>query len=190
MERISTPQSLVVYEPYGAGLLCALVYVTRADDVYRWWMGAGEKELRSAYFMLEHFYASKPTRFYASAGMDLYGGLRVQLGARQPALDKPILLDQDVARELDRVQGVFVAEWLAFDDDGDAGREREAYNRLGLPLGRVAIRSARLGKLAQGERVWSYHTHDFDGQILDHLERYWPLDYRPSRDPSVSVRPH
>jgi hypothetical protein len=182
MEKGTTPQSLIAYAPYGAGLMCALFYVSRGVDVYGWWIGKCGSDYRSAYFKLENFFTTKPMRFYATDGMDLYGGLRFHYSARQPVLDKPVPMDDDVCHELDRLQNVFVAEWLVFEDGADIGAERDEYKRLGLPLGHVAVRSKRLGKLDESDSVWSYRSHDFDLHILERLERYWPLDYRPSRE--------
>jgi hypothetical protein len=45
---------------------------------------------------------------------------------------------------------------LVLADGTDVGTEREAYNRLGLILGHVAIRSKRLGKLEETGAVSSY----------------------------------
>jgi len=182
MEKRSTPQSLIVYAPYGADLMCALFYICRGADVFGWWIGKCGPDLPSAYFKLENFFTSKPTRFYATDGMDLYGGLRLLYSARQPALDKPVPLEDEVCHELDRLQNLFVAEWLVFEDGADIEAEREAYHELGLPLGHVGVRSKRLGKLDESDSVWSYRSHDFDLQVLDYLERYWPLDYHPARD--------
>jgi hypothetical protein len=177
---MKTPQSYLAYAPYGVGLMCALVYFERDADVYGWWTGARDSDYSSAYFRLENYYSTKPTRFYASDGMDLWGGWKYLYTAREPALDKPLAVDSDAARELDRVQGVFAAEWLVYEDDPAAGAEREEYARMGLALGHVALRAKRLGRLEQSGAVWIYRSHDFDLGVLEFLQRYWPLDYRRS----------
>jgi hypothetical protein len=189
METRSNLQSLVTYAPYGEGLLCAMFYFRRGPDVFGWWIGRSGGDYRSAYFKLENFYTTRPTRFYATEGMDLYGGLRFLYSARQPALDRPVELEQDVCRELDRLQNVFTAEWLVFEDGADLADEHDAYHELGLPLGGVAIRSKRLGRLEEKDSVWTYRSHDFDSQVIEYLERRWPLDYRPSRKPRTQDRP-
>ncbi|MGH8648913.1 MAG: hypothetical protein ACREUP_06360, partial [Burkholderiales bacterium] len=70
--RVTTPQQLIVYAPYGVGVMCALVYFERGPDVYGWWIGARDAEWHSAYFMLEEFFTTRQTRFLAAEGMDLY----------------------------------------------------------------------------------------------------------------------
>jgi hypothetical protein len=175
-----TPQSFIAYAPFGIGLMCALVYFERDSDVYGWWTGARDSDHHSAYFRLEYFYSTKPTRFYATEGMDLYGGWRYLYTAREPVLDKPLPVDDAAAHELDRVQGMFAAEWLVFADDPHAGSEREAYARMGLPLGRAAVRSRRLGRLDESQAVWIHRSRGFDAGVLRFLQQYWPLDYRAS----------
>jgi len=175
---MNTPQTHIAYAPWGAGLLCALVYLERGDDVYGWWLGARDVEWHSAYFRLAHFYTSKPTRFLASEGMDLYGGWKHLYTARTPDLDKPEPVDNDAAHDLDRVQGMFAREWLVFEDDEDAAAERAAYEKMGLPLGHVAVRSKRLGKLDESQAVWIHRSRGFDAAVLETLQQHWPLDYR------------
>jgi hypothetical protein len=161
-------------------LLAALLTLERGDDVYGWWLGARDAEWHSAYFRLAHFYSSKPTRLLATEGMDLYGGWKFLYNARHPALDRPEPVDDDAAHELDRAQALFAAEWLVFEDDPDASAERAAYEKMGLPLGHVAIRSKRLGKLDERQAVWIHRSHGFDANVLETLQRHWPLDYRAS----------
>src|SRR5512146_3026867 len=107
-----TPQSFIAYVPYGVGIMCALVYIEKADDVYGWWIGARDAEYLSSYFKLENFFTTRPTRFYATDSMDRYGGWKFLYSARKPLLDKPVPIDDEVAHELDRLQDMFVAEWL------------------------------------------------------------------------------
>ena len=175
---MSTPQSLIAYAPFGAGLMCGLLTIERGSDVYGWWIGARDAEFHTAYFRLAEFFTSKPTRFYATEGMDLYGGWKYQYTARELALDKPVPVDDAAAHELDRMQGVFAAEWLVFEDDAHIAAEREAYAKMGLILGHVAVRSKRIGKLDESQPLWLYRSHDFDLHVLDFLQRYWPLDFR------------
>lgn len=174
------PKTFIAYAPFGAGVLCALFYFERDQDVYGWWIGARDSESHTAYFWLEAFYTSHPTRFHASEGMDLYGGWRYLYSARQPRLDKPVAVDDAAAHELERLQSAFAAEWLVFEDDRDIGSEREAYGRMGLILGRVAIRSRRLGRLDERQPVWLYRSHGCDLNVVEYLQKHWPLDARES----------
>lgn len=175
---MATPQSYVAYAPFGAGLMCAVICFEHGTDVVGWWTGARGYEYHSAYFKLEKFFNTKPTRFYATDGMDLYGGWKFLYSAREPLLDAPVPVEDEVAHELDRVQGMFAAEWLFFEDDADTADERVTYEKLELPLRHVNLRSKRLHKLDEGQPVWIYHSHDFDLDVIDFLQEHWPLDYR------------
>lgn len=176
----STPRTLVAYAPYGVGVMCALFYFERGADVYGWWIGARDLEWHSAYFKLEDFFTRKPTRFYASEGTDLYGGWKYCYSDPEPALDRPVAVADEAAHELERVQDMFVAEWLFFGDDPDADAERRAYDEYRLPLAHVNVRARRLNKLDKHQAVWTWRSHDLDAGVLDYLARHWPLDYRGS----------
>ena len=178
--RVTTPQQFIAYAPYGVGLMCALVYFERGADVYGWWIGARDAEWHSAYFKLEEFFTSRQTRFLAAEDMDLYGGWKRLYSAREPVLDKPEPVADEAVHELDRVQGMFAAEWLFFEDDAKADGDRKAYEKYNMPLAHVNVRARRLNKLDKHEAVWTYRSHGLDAAVLDYLQRYWPLDYRGS----------
>jgi len=175
---MAEPKSFVAYAPFGVGVMCALFYFERKKEVYGWWIGARDLEFHSAYFNLEDYFTTSPARFYATEGMDLYGGWRYLYSARRAALDKPVPIEDTVVHELDRLQGAFAAEWLVFEDDRNIEAEREAYGRMGLILGHAAIRSKRIGAFDVSQPVWLYRSHDFDLHVLDYLQTYWPLDFR------------
>jgi len=175
---MTPPQSFIAFAPFGVGLMCALIYTERGADVYGWWTGARDSEYHSAYFKLESFFTTKPTRFYATDGMDLYGGWKFLYSAREAALDKVVPVEDEVAHELDRLQGLFVAEWLFFDDDEELKAETRAYDEMGFPVRHVNIRSKRLAKLDESQPVWIYRSRDFDAAVLEYLQQHWPLDYR------------
>lgn len=175
---MGTPQSYIAFAPFGIGVMCALTCFERGKHVYGWWLGARDSEYESAYFKLESYFTTGATRFYATAGMDLYGGWRFLYSDRTPRLDKPVPVEDEVAHELDRLQGEFVAEWLFFDDDPRARHERIEYDKANFPLRHVNLRPVRLRRFDQSQPVWLYHSHDFDMEILRYLQRYWPLDYK------------
>jgi hypothetical protein len=177
---MATPQSHISYAPFGVGVMCAVVYIERGNDVYGWWTGARDSEYHTAYFKLEDFFSTKPTRFYATDGMDLYGGWVRLYSAKAPVLDKAVSIEDEVAHELDWLQDMFVAEWLFFADDPGAGAERKAYEEMANPLRHVNIRSKRLNRLDQGDAVWVHWSHDFNRAVLDYLQQHWPLDCRAS----------
>jgi len=165
--------------------MCALFYFEQGPDVYGWWTGPSHSRDYSAYFKLEAFFTTRSTLFYATGGMDLYGGWRFLYSARTAALDKPLPVDEDAAHELDRLQSVFVAEWLFFDDDPDAAAERQSYDRLKLPVRHVNIRAEGLKRLTGDGSEWRYLARDFDMDVLEYLQRHWPLDYRDDRKPPL-----
>lgn len=185
----TVPRTFIAYRPFTAGVMCALFYFEKGPDIYGWWIGPRHSRYYSAYFKLEDFFTTHSTRFYATGGMDLYGGWRFLYSARTAALDKPVTVEEDAAHELDRLQGIFVAEWLFFDDDADAAAEREAYEKMKLPVRHVNIRADALERLTSDGPEGRYRSHDFDMAVLDYLQRHWPLDYRKTWEPrSGAVR--
>ncbi|MGZ5095508.1 MAG: hypothetical protein ACXWCY_21485 [Burkholderiales bacterium] len=175
------PRTFIAYRPFGAGLRCAIFYFEIGPHVYGWWIGRRRSRYYSAYFKLEDFFSARSTLFYATGGMDLYGGWRFLYSARTAALGTPLPVEDDAAHELDRLQGIFAAEWLFFEDDPGAAAEREAYEKLKMPLRRVNIRASSLNRLIEKDAELQYLSHDFDMDVLDYLQRHWPLDYRKPR---------
>ncbi len=52
-------ECFLAYAPRGGGLLCAVVYRARGDDVYGWWVGRDANlEYPPAFFMLENYYTT------------------------------------------------------------------------------------------------------------------------------------
>jgi len=76
----TVPRTFIAFAPYGVGVLCALFYFEKVRDLYGWWIGARDSEYHSAYFKLEEYFATKPTRFYATQGCNLYGGWPLDYG--------------------------------------------------------------------------------------------------------------
>lgn len=181
------PRSFIACRPFSAGLTCALFYFESGVDVYGWFMGPQDSRYYSAYFKLEDFFTTGSTRFYATGGMDLYGGWRFLYSARTAALDAPIPVEDAVAHELDRLQGVFAAEWLFFDDDPHAAAERDAYAKMKWPVRHVNVRPAVLEGFGSEEPEWIHRSHDFNADVLDFLQRHWPLDYRHDWTPRANA---
>ncbi len=174
---MGTPQSYIAFAPFGIGIMCAVTWMERVNDVYGWWVGARDTEFQTAYFRLEDFYTRRAPRFYASEGSDLYGGWRYCYTAKDPRLDKPLPIDDAVAHELDRLQDQFAAEWLFFEDDERAPQERVEYDKANFPLRAVNLRPTRLRRFDQSEPVWIHHSAHYDENVLRCLQRSWPLDY-------------
>ncbi len=157
---------------------CAVVYLKADPHVYGWFTGPRNGDIVSAYFMLEHFYASGGTRFLASAGSDLYGGWRYDYSRHPAQLDSAFEVEDDICHRLEELQAAFIGEWLFYRDDPRAAADADAYARDEIALGAVNIRHRRIAKLSRLQAVWSYYSRDFEHQALEQLMRGWPLDYK------------
>ena len=179
--RPSVPRVHIAFAPYGAGLVCALFYFECSCDVYGWCIGASGPDYHSAYLKLEDYFTAKETRFLATLGSDLYGGWRFLYSSKQPLLEERLAIDEDAAHELERVQDMFVREWLFFDDAPDAAAEQARYSRMELPVRKVNVRADGLNRLQDfgpdAQPVWQFRSPGFDNGVLEYLERHWPLDY-------------
>jgi hypothetical protein len=87
----ATARSFIAFAPYGVGVDCALFYFKQGRDIYGWWMGARDSECHCAYFKLEDYFSTRPTRFYVTEGPDLYGGWRFMYSARIPRLRQAVV---------------------------------------------------------------------------------------------------
>jgi len=174
---MSEHEAFLAYAPRGPGLLCALAYFTVEKDVYGWWTGFKDYGYLSAYFKLDSFYAPENTAFLATEGSDLYGGWRFDYARSEPALDRPVPVEDAVAHRLDQLQELFFNEWLFARADPVAQGELEAYASGELALQDVNIRHRRLNKLDHHGAVWIYRSHGLDGHVVDYLSARWPLDY-------------
>jgi len=170
-------RSFIAFAPYGVGVVSALFYFEHGRDIYGWWIGARDSECHTAYFKLEDYFSTRETRFYATEGADLYGGWRFVYSAKAPRLDKPVPVDEEIVHELDRIQGVFIAEWLFFEDAPEPSPERAAYEKMNFAVRHVNVRAEAITRLERRAPLWMYRSHDFDERVLEYLERYWPLDY-------------
>lgn len=173
----ANPESFIAYAPR-AGLLCALVYLARGDDVCGWWIGrdAGA-EYRTAYFLIENYYTPREGAFFTTVDGDLYGGWRIDYHAVPPALPRPVAVDDALAHTLEQLQSAFTREWLVFADDTDAPAQAAGYAQAELAMGAVAVRHNRLARLDRTQPVWRHFSHGLDHQVLARLSRDWPLCY-------------
>lgn len=178
---MATPTAFLAYAPQGPGLMCAVVCLAERNDVFGWWIGSQQGLYPPSYFMLENFYSTAGTCFYATAGGDVYGGWRVDYSEPHGLLPEPLPLKDELCHRLEQLQFAFVREWLFFADEGDADTVAEiaAYEKLGLPVLPVGIQHRRLGKLDQHGPVWTYASPGLDMNVVGYLRRHWPLDYGP-----------
>lgn len=172
------PQSFVAYAPRGAGLLVAMTYIVDSVNVAGWWIGHRDYSYESAYFLLENFYSTHPTEFFASTGSDIYGGWRDNFARRPSQLQSPIRVEDALCHRLAEMQDAFASEWLFFDTDNNAQAELTQYAEAELALRDVNIRFEKLTRLNREAPVWRYQSHAFEYRVLDYMQSRWPLDYR------------
>ena len=179
-QRVLVPHaSYLAYAPRGAGVLCALCYFTENPHVCGWWTGARGLEFAPGYFMLESFYSTAETRFFAAAGGDLYGGWRYDYERDPPELSDPVPVDDGICHRLEALQSAFAAEWLFLADDPDSAPEIAEYEAAGLPVQPVNIRYRRLKRFEAGRPVWTFASADADLNLVAYLRSRWPLDHGP-----------
>lgn len=172
----SDPQCFIAYVPRGVGLLCALVYTVRGNDVYGWWVGPSNGEYQANFFRLADYFTEHERAFYTTRGGDLYGGWVRDYDAKSPVLDKPVAVDDPLCHDLEHMQFVFAREWLSFPGDEDAAEEENRYHEGELAHQDVNVRFHRLNKLDKRQPVWIYRSAGFDRNILRRLMQDWPLE--------------
>lgn len=174
----SDPQCFLAYAPRGVGLLCAVAYTVRKDDVCGWWVGSMNSEYQTGFFLLENYFSPNEKAFYATKGGDLYGGWVFDYDAKPSELDKPVAVNEAICHDLERMQFVFAQEWLSFPGDADATQETARYHQAELAHQDVNVKFHRLNKLDKNEAVWTYRSAGMDLNIIKRLMRNWPLECR------------
>lgn len=165
---MQTPNIFIAYAPRGAGLRCALAYLTSERDAYGWFTGPRhDSTVASCYFLLEGLFSQAETRYEAVDAADLHSAW---------------LLDEARRHELARMQETLAREWLFYRDDPRAAAELEAYTEAELAAGELNLRFEQLAKLDKGQPNWTYYSPHFERTVLRHLAARWPLEYRPHVD--------
>src|SRR5690348_16052830 len=135
-----TPEIFLAYAPRGAGLRCALMYLTSARDVYGWFTGPRhDASVAAAYFLLEGLFSDAPARYDAVDAAALHSAWPLEEARRH---------------ELAQEQEAFAGEWLVGRDDPRAAAERAAYAEAELAAGELNLRFERLAKLDKGQPNW------------------------------------
>lgn len=182
MNAHSTSECFIAYAPRGGGLLCAVVYLVRGDDVCGWWVG---RDANAAYppcfFLLENYYTTHERAFLTTRGGDLLGGWVQDHDSPRGALDPALPIEDAMARELDQLQFTFAREWLVYPEDEDAEEQSRLYADAELGTGAVTVRFQRLGRFDKSQPAWRCFSHDLDYNVIERLMRCWPLDYRTDR---------
>jgi len=166
------PEIFIAYAPRGAGLRCAIAYLSAGNDVFGWYAGPQpDAQPASRCFLLEDYYTKRETRYESVDPADLHAAWSLAEARRH---------------ELARMQETFAREWLFYPGDGRVAAERQAYEEAELAAGGpVGLRFERLGKLSRLQPNWTYYTPHFEHSVLRHLAKRWPLEYRPDFAPAA-----
>lgn len=169
--RMHTPELYIAYAPQGAGLRCAIAYLSGGNDVFGWYTGPRpDAQPASRCFLLEDYYTKRETRYESVDLADLHSAWSLEEARRH---------------ELARMQEMFAREWLYYPDDARAPAERQAYEDAELAAGGpVGLRFERLGKFSRLQPNWTCYTPHFEHSVLRHLAKRWPLEYRPDFAPA------
>jgi len=171
------PQVYLACAPKGLGLICGLMLIAGDSDVYGWYTGAANGKFPMSFFMLEDFYSLHGTVFYRSLQNDVYGDWALVQSEAEVKIDKPIPLPEDMCHELERIQDMFVREWLFCANDPESTPHIHWYREHGLLMQQVNLRQDTLNKLDQSDTVWTYKKPLLDMNIISFLEQHWALDY-------------
>jgi hypothetical protein len=161
-------------EPPG---LTALFYVDAHIDIYGWYLVGGQERMSAAFFMIEGFYAERAATLYRSLQDDVYAPWTIDYPMRRNPVRCP--LPEAVAHELERLQSVFVDEWLFFDNDPDSASERATCRTRGLPMLAANIQCRKFSRLHRAGRQLEHSTPGFDFNILEFLEKHWKAAWLP-----------
>lgn len=174
-----TPAVFIAYAPRGAGLLCATTWLTRGENFYGWYAGAQDGGHASAFFGLENYFGEGSPALYATDNGDPYGGWLYNWASSTPELADPLPVADDLCHQLEMLQDAFIAEWLWFDNDPEAGPERPWYREAEIAVGSVNLKHRRISQLDKRDPIWTYASHGLDRGVLEYIARRWPLEWRP-----------
>jgi hypothetical protein len=155
-------RTFIAYSPRGAGLLCAVLYVPVANEVYGWYLGGRDGVLESAYFRLEQFYTPLDTRLVTVPDADLHAGR---------------LADEALCHALAGMQESLRREWLWDRADPVAPAELAHFHEAELALGEINVRFALLQKFDRSQPTWTYCSEGFERSVLRGLAKRWGLDF-------------
>jgi hypothetical protein len=132
---------------------------------------AGQQRMSAAFFMIEHFYAERTAMLYRSMQDDVYAPWTIDYPLRRSPMRCP--LPDAVAHELERLQSVFVDDWLFFDNDPGNASERAAFRQRSIPVLAANIQNRRLSRLRRVGRQLEHATPGLDINVLEFLEKHW-----------------
>lgn len=164
----------ISYSPDKAGSVFALFYCESGDDIIGWHIETRERYFSAAYFMIEDYYADHDARLYRSIEDDVYGAWTIDHPPTRDHIRCP--LSEAQQHELDRLQSLFVEDWLFFGDDAHIESELASYRVQGLPVYWANVRWKRLQRLNRRGREWVHATPGTDLNVAPFLRKYWRLN--------------
>lgn len=165
--------------------LSACFYLEGNRELYGWRLHSKGHRFAAAFFMLENFYDSSKTALYRSVEDDVYGPWMSDYPRRNEEMRCP--LPEPVQHELERLQSIFVQEWLFFENDPDAEHEIALYEKEHLSVHAVNVKFRKLSRLLRTQRRWEYRTSGFDLYLLDYLQKYLRFTEIPTgKEPGYS----
>ncbi|HYD94410.1 MAG TPA: hypothetical protein VEC01_03720 [Noviherbaspirillum sp.] len=156
------------------GAVFALFYCESGHDIIGWHLETKEPYFSAAFFMIENFYANSVPRFYRSVEDDVYGPWTIDYPPARCDLRCP--LPEAAAHELERLQSVFVEEWLFFRGDSGIDAELEVCRAHNLPINEVNVRPRRLLRMRKEDGGWRHMTPGLDPNVVQLLRKYWRLN--------------
>lgn len=164
----------ISYSPGKAGAVFALFYFESGEDIYGWHIETRERYFSAAFFMIEDFYAKREPRLYRSVEDDVYSAWTIDHPPTRNQIRCP--LSDTLLHELERLQSLFVEEWLFFENDANIESERTAYQAHGLPVHVANIKWRRLHRLHKSGADWTHATPGTDMNVVQFLRKYWRLN--------------
>lgn len=171
------PHVHVAYAPRGAGVLCAACWYAQGQNVYGWFTGARAYEHPASFFMLERYYSTREAICFRSTENDVHGAWVTMSTHGESLIHKHSPVPEALCHELERMQDVFVREWLFHRDDPAHAEEAAALSARELPAIGLNIRPKKLNKLQTDSPVWTYTSPGADLHVIGFLSRRWSLDY-------------
>jgi len=177
---LAEPQIHVAYAPRGAGVLCAAFWFVQDKDVFGWFTGARGRQYPANFFMLEAYYSPDETIYHRSVKDDVHGRWITILKEGEAPTEITNPAPAASCHELERMQDVFVNEWLFYRYDPMHEHEAAELHGRGLPVMDVNIRPWKLTKLHTDGPVWTHTSPGADVNVIEFLSRCWELDYTPA----------
>jgi len=168
------PKVYISYSPGKAGSVFALFYFESGKDIYGWHVETRNLYFSAAFFMLENFYADRPPRLYRSIEDDVYCAWTIDYPPTRDDIRCPV--PDSVGHELERLQSMFVDEWLFFANDVGVEAELSAYRDHDLPVHGANIRWRRLQRLRKQGACWVHASPGADVNVVQMLHKYWRLN--------------